>query len=84
MVVNVRRDAHLLALDLLETGIGAGSFAGVDEQVRPDLEVLSRAQLVAVASALVAESVYALTPASGRERLRRRAGERHLELMVAD
>lgn len=76
-------DVYLVALDALEAALQAGELAAAVEAVRPDLEVLSREDLLRVAMAIAAESALVLTPKAERPRFRDRLQRRRLHVMVS-
>lgn len=72
---------HLVAYDLLEVALEAGSIGDAIEPLQRDLEVLPRDELVRVAMALAVEATLRLTPAGERPRLAERVQKARLHAM---
>lgn len=69
-------EVHLRAYEVLEAVLDAGTGDAAIEPLRAELEVLSREDLIRVASAIAAESVLVLTPARDRTQLQARLVKR--------
>lgn len=74
-------EVHLVALDVLEAALMASTIDEVVCAAKPDLEVLSREDLIRVAMAVGVEAVQA-TPCSHRPPLRQRVQGRRLIVMM--
>lgn len=80
MMSNV--DVVLRSCDLLETAVVAPDLGTAMAAMRLELEVLSRDDLMLVASVLAWESTRVLTQSVDRARFRERVGRRRLNAMV--
>jgi len=76
-------DAVLKAYDALEAAARAGSIDEAVDAVRPDLEVLSREDLLRVALVLAVEPGQRLVPRADRSRLLERLQRMRLKAMWA-
>ena len=75
-------DVHLVAYDVLEAALTAGTIETAIEPMRLELEVLSRDDLIR-AMAIAAESTLALTLRVDRPKLAERLGRRRPIAMMA-
>lgn len=74
---------HLVAYDVLEAALEAGTVEAAVGPMRLELEVLSREELLRVAMALAVEATLKLPRAADRARLRERLGQARLHAMMA-
>jgi hypothetical protein len=74
---------HLVAYDLLEAALDAGTVEAAVEPLRAELEVLPREELVRVAMALAVEGALQLPGKAGRARLAQRIQHARLNAMWA-
>lgn len=75
------REAHLVALDVLEAALSASTVEDLVAAAKPDLEVLSREDLIRVVMAVGAEVVH-VTAMPGRPRVLAEVQRRRLAVMM--
>lgn len=75
-------DVVLAALAILETSLQARDRQEAIDDVRADLEVLDRATLVSIATAVAVESTWAISPTSVRRQLLGWVRRRQMLMMV--
>lgn len=74
-------EAHLVALDVLEAALSASTVEDLVAAAKPDLEVLSREDLIRVVMAMGAEVVH-VTAMPGRQRVLEQVQRRRLAVMM--
>lgn len=74
-------EVHLRVLDVLEAALSASTVENLVAAAKPDLEVLSREDLIRVVMAVGAEVVH-VTALSGRPRVLEQVQRRRLAVMM--